>query len=416
MTIDNLLDASLPCHYDMIRSIRAKLIEWSPATFIGYNSMRFDEELLRKALFRTLHSPYLTNTDGNCRADAMTLVQLANVFVPGCLRIPESENGKPSFKLDRIAPINGFDHSNAHDALADVMATIHLAKCVRERAPEVWDRFLRCAPKAAALACLDEEAAVFLTEVYFNKPYHFVVSAIGAEPNSGAIFALDLKHDVDWIASLQDDELKTWVGKSPTKIRRVRANAAPHLATIEETSDEMLAPLTREQIANRAARLQGDQTLQKRLVTAAIANATSYEDSPFIEEQIYSGGFVSGADQDIMAKFHEAPWSDRVAIIEAMRDERLRYHGRLLIYEVHPELLSDESRCAVEATIWERLLAQETPKDTWTSLRTALADTETMIAEGEAGHLDMLYGLRDHLLARIQYGSGLLKTATERGT
>lgn len=105
MTIDRLTDAALPCHYDMIRQIRAKLIEWSPVVFVGYNSLRFDEELLRKALFRTLHSPYITNTGGNCRADAMALVQAASVFVPECLNVPTGENGRTVYKLDRLAPL-----------------------------------------------------------------------------------------------------------------------------------------------------------------------------------------------------------------------------------------------------------------------------------------------------------------------
>ena len=54
-------DATLPCLYEMMRAVRAKLLDWSPAIFIGYNSINFDEQHLRQALFRTLREPYLTN-------------------------------------------------------------------------------------------------------------------------------------------------------------------------------------------------------------------------------------------------------------------------------------------------------------------------------------------------------------------
>ena len=64
-----LTDSALPSHYAMIRQIRDTLLEWSPATFIGFNSMSFDENLLRQALFQTLHPAYLTNTNGNARSD-----------------------------------------------------------------------------------------------------------------------------------------------------------------------------------------------------------------------------------------------------------------------------------------------------------------------------------------------------------
>ena len=45
-----LTDPALPSHYEMIRQIRDKLLAWSPATFIGFNSIAFDEDLLRQAL------------------------------------------------------------------------------------------------------------------------------------------------------------------------------------------------------------------------------------------------------------------------------------------------------------------------------------------------------------------------------
>ncbi|GGD86991.1 exodeoxyribonuclease I [Tsuneonella deserti] len=405
MTIDKLLDEALPCHYEMIREIRAKLTDWSPATFIGYNSLRFDEELLRKALFRTLHAPYLTNTGGNCRADALVLVQLASEFAPGCLKLPTGDKGNLIFKLDQVAPLNGFNHANAHDALADVQATIHLAQCVRAHAPALWERFLRFSTKASAQKFLEDEGAVVLTEFYFNRPYHFVVAAIGPEPgNSAAILALDLKHDLDWLAELPADQLATWVGKSPKKVRRVRTNACPSLAAVGDVPHHLLRPLGVEEIAQRAARLRDDPALKARLIEAALATAKDYETSPYVEEQIYSGGFVTRSDEALMARFHEVPWEERSAIVEQMKDERLRYHGRLIIHEMHPEVLNDEHRSSLESHMWERLLAEEAPKDTWTSLHKALVDTEQMMAGADPTKLEILAGLREHLLGRLELG------------
>ena len=68
--------------------------------------------------------------------------------------------------------------------------------------------------------------------------------------------------------------------------------------------------------------------LQAWLIEAAMATAADYENSPYVEEQIYSGGFVSGSDQALMGRFHDVPWEERPAIVEQMKDERLRYHGR----------------------------------------------------------------------------------------
>ena len=42
VTPEMLTNPNLPSHYEATRQIRAKLKEWSPAVFIGYNSIAFD--------------------------------------------------------------------------------------------------------------------------------------------------------------------------------------------------------------------------------------------------------------------------------------------------------------------------------------------------------------------------------------
>ena len=45
-SIDDLLDQDRPSHYEMVTELRRQLGAWCPSAFIGYNSMRFDEEFL----------------------------------------------------------------------------------------------------------------------------------------------------------------------------------------------------------------------------------------------------------------------------------------------------------------------------------------------------------------------------------
>ena len=41
-------------HYGMLSQMVEQFNKWSPAVFVGYNSISFDEEFLRKSLFKTL--------------------------------------------------------------------------------------------------------------------------------------------------------------------------------------------------------------------------------------------------------------------------------------------------------------------------------------------------------------------------
>ena len=60
-------------HYQMIRQFVDTLKKWGKATYIGFNSIDFDEEFLRNTLFQTLEYPYLTSTNGNTRGDIVKL-------------------------------------------------------------------------------------------------------------------------------------------------------------------------------------------------------------------------------------------------------------------------------------------------------------------------------------------------------
>ena len=73
MTIGRVTAKDLPTHYEMVCQIRAQLEIWRPTTFVGWNSLSFDESLLRQAFYKCLHPPYLTNTNGNQRSDILKL-------------------------------------------------------------------------------------------------------------------------------------------------------------------------------------------------------------------------------------------------------------------------------------------------------------------------------------------------------
>jgi exodeoxyribonuclease-1 len=49
-----LLDPTQLSHYAAMRNVHAKLLDWSPSVCVGFNSISFDENLLRQAFYQTL--------------------------------------------------------------------------------------------------------------------------------------------------------------------------------------------------------------------------------------------------------------------------------------------------------------------------------------------------------------------------
>jgi exodeoxyribonuclease-1 len=82
----NMLKGSNLSHYEMIRQFVGTLKKWGKATYMGFNSIEFDEEFLRCTLFQTLEYPYLTSTNGNSRGDVLSLARAANLYYPNTLK------------------------------------------------------------------------------------------------------------------------------------------------------------------------------------------------------------------------------------------------------------------------------------------------------------------------------------------
>lgn len=401
MTIDRLHDQATPSHYEMVRAIRSKLSEWSPSIFLGYNSLRFDEELMRQALYQTLHNPYLTNRDGNCRGDVLALVQATTEFEPGCLSLPYADNGKITYKLDHLAPANGFTHDNAHDALSDVEATIHMCRLVRDGAGDLWNRFLRFTQKAAAAEFLEEAEPFLLTEFYFNRPKHMPVLRIGQDSEQANVsVCFDLSHDLNSFRNLTDAQMQSLVVSSPKPLRKIKANAAPTMTPLDDAPDHLLGDLTQDDIAVRANDLHSDEALKARMLDAYEATKTAYEPNEHVEKQIYEG-FAVNADENMMAQFHALPWNQRHTLTSQFQNPKFGFLAKRLIFTHDPNCLPHGCQQEVSAHVHSRIAAPDDSGVKWTTLTKALGECDKLLTGANAEDSEILAGYRQYLVERI---------------
>ena len=107
---------------------------------VGYNSIRFDDEVTRFIFWRNLRDPYAREWQNGCgRWDLLDVVRAAHALRPEGIEWPMGDDGLPSFKLERLTAANGLAHEAAHDALSDVRATIALARLLRDKQPRLFD-------------------------------------------------------------------------------------------------------------------------------------------------------------------------------------------------------------------------------------------------------------------------------------
>ena len=127
------------CEAEFIRLIHAEFSQGGTCV-AGYNSIRFDDELTRQLLYRNFYDPYAREwKNGNTRWDILDMARLAAATRPEGIVWPKREDGTNSFRLEALTAANGIEHADAHDALSDVLATIEMARLIKQAQPRLYD-------------------------------------------------------------------------------------------------------------------------------------------------------------------------------------------------------------------------------------------------------------------------------------
>lgn len=118
--------------------------------------MRFDDEVTRNVFYRNFYDPYARSWQhDNSRWDLLDVMRACYALRPEGINWPENDDGLPSFRLEHLTKANGIEHSNAHDAMADVYATIAMAKLVKTRQPRLFDYLFTHRNKHKLMALID---------------------------------------------------------------------------------------------------------------------------------------------------------------------------------------------------------------------------------------------------------------------
>lgn len=374
-TLSDAYDPSLPSHYEMMREVAALIERWSPAVFIGYNSIGFDEEMLRHSLYRTLHDPYLTTKNGNARGDALGLTRSAAFFRPGLLSIPIDGEGKETFRLPALAEANGHGGFEAHSALEDARATLAIARTVRSRDEEFWSRFLRFTNGQTAAAALDEGYPMGLVTFRGNTARCVVGLSLGHGRDRNARYCLDLNR-VDELLAIDDHQLAPRLADRDGPIIRMKVKGSPCMCELWDLPEEIMMDRTEEDYEAIAQRVRSDPRLGGRILRTLIASERDWPVNEHVEERLYGGGFLTDEDLVHRDAFHRELWEAKSALLARMGDERMRKLGERLVFLEAPDTLDPAKRDRMEKAIGDRLRMPE-DQVPWCTL----ARAERVIAE-----------------------------------
>ncbi|KZX56912.1 exodeoxyribonuclease I [Halioglobus sp. HI00S01] len=362
---------------EFIRLIHEELAQ--PGTCgVGYNSIRFDDEVSRYTLYRNFYDPYAREwQNGNSRWDIIDMVRACYALRPEGINWPTREDGLPSFRLEDLTAANGIAHEDAHDALSDVHATIAMARLIKEKQPRLFDYVMQNRDKRSAGALLHMEAmkpALHVSGMFGAERHNIaLIVPLAMHPsNKNEVICFDLMADPaalrqnsEEIAALlfaRKDELPEGVERPGLK--SVHLNKCPILVTAK-----MADPATAHRLGIDGARCRAHLAALREMQAANPLGFTSnlqgvysgrvFDEITDADRMLYSGGFFGEADKRLMDQIRNSSPEDLAGTSFPFEDARLpdmlfRYRARN-----YPESLSPDERAHWEEYRFSRLTEPE---------------------------------------------------------
>lgn len=314
------LEKGLP-EYRFIAAIAAEL--GAPGTCgVGYNSIRFDDEVTRYTLYRNFYDPYEREwRNGNSRWDIIDMVRMTRALRPEGIAWPDYDDGRPCFRLEQLTAANHLVHAAAHDALSDVYATIALAQLIKTRQPRLYDYAYRLRDKRFAASLVDIDGHKPL--LHFSSKFSgengnaALVLPLALHPgNKNSVIAFNLSSDPADLLKLPVAELRARLftrtedlpeGEERLPLKEIHLNKSPMLLPPKMLDDSTAQRLAIDSARcyrhwQRLANLSPDEQQSLRTKLTALYSEQSFAESTDPEQMLYSGGFFGDQDKRLMQK------------------------------------------------------------------------------------------------------------------
>lgn len=346
-------------------------IATSGTIFVGYNSVRFDDEFMRFLHYRNFYDPYEWQyTDNKSRWDLLDVVRMTRALRPEGIEWPVDTKGNPTNRLELLTKVNNIAHVGAHDALSDVNALIDVARLIKQKQPDLFGYLLKLRDKKA-IAELVEKGQPF---IYSSGKYPSefekttAVVSLSKHPKRQGVLVYDLRHDPTPYSKMSATELaEAWKWKrddtSPRlPIKTMQYNRCPAVAplgVLDEKSATRLK-LSLQTIEDNLRKLASLNDFVPKVLEALELldkqQQTSFlQDELDVDARLYES-FLNDADKTNCRVVRAASADELSDLNIEFKDDRLS--ALLPLYKARnfPRSLTDEERVSWEQFRERKLL------------------------------------------------------------
>jgi exodeoxyribonuclease I len=345
--------------------------------FMGYNSVRFDDEFMRYLHYRNFYDAYEWQWKDACsRWDLLDVVRMTRALRPEGIEWPVTDEGKPSNRLEFLTKANKLDHLKAHDALSDVYATINVAKLIKEKQPDLFKYLLNCRHKKVVKELVTKgEPFVYTTGRYKSEFLH-TSAAVLLTPHEALDAALvyDLRVDPRPFLEMDAAQLaEVWKftrdPEAPPRlpVKTLKYNRCPAVAPLGVIKDEAIQEriqLPLETVSRHYAYLKPHRQAFAEKIKEAVRQLDVERAGLLpemldtvipVDERLYES-FMDNSDKFAMAAVRAAVPTELMDYADKFKDGRMK--ALLPLYKARnfPKSLNEEERAAWDAHCTTKLL------------------------------------------------------------
>ena len=338
--------------------------------FVGYNTVRFDDEFMRCLNWRNFYDPYEWQwQNGRSRWDLLDVVRMTRALRPEGIKWPMTEDGKPTNRLELLTKLNGLDHEHAHDALNDVLASIAVAKLIRDKQPKLFEWLLSLRDKKKVAEVVEAGDPFVYSSGKYDQEHEktTVVQRLTSHPTRAGALVYDLRHDPTPFLGLSADTLaERWrfnrdVDAPPRlPVKTLQYNRCPAVAPLgvmKGAPKHVIVPF--DDITKHRSLLQANPDFVKNVLAAQKILDKEQEERNNVpkpaDSRLYDG-FLDDHDRQMLGVVRAAKPTDLAELEADLDDERLKELLPLYKARNFTKYLTDEERAAWEAHRSHRLM------------------------------------------------------------
>ena len=343
--------------------------------FVGFNSIRFDDEFMRFLNYRNFYDAYEWQWKDRCsRWDLLDTARMTRALRPDDIKWPVTTDGKPTNRLELLTKLNKLSHDSAHDALSDVCATIAVAELLHDKQPELFNYLLETRKKDAVRAIVDSGKPFMYTSGRYSSEYLHTTAAVllGRHAEQDYALVYDLRQDpMPFLEMSVDEIIEAWkFTKDPDAVRlpvkTLKYNrcpaVVPGVVKDEATLDRL--QLSRDDISrhlhlvsqNGPAFVDKLFDAVRQMDAAREKGQTAPSDGQLnVDEQLYDG-FIGNADKPRLQAVRAARPEGLGGLATGFRDKRLRSLLPLYKARNYPQALTGEEHTAWDEFCHQKLL------------------------------------------------------------